>query len=59
MKYILVTWPEIQDYMDRPDYNENVYFDSRKNIWFIPEEWEDYSEEKYQGEIGDLEDAYG
>lgn len=40
MKYIKVDWPEIQDYMERPDYSESVYFDPLKNCWFIPEVWE-------------------
>ena len=40
MKYIKMGWPEIQDYMMKEDYNENVYFDPRKNCWFIPENWE-------------------
>ena len=39
MKYIKVEWDELQNYIDRQDYNENVYFDPRKNYWFIPEEW--------------------
>jgi hypothetical protein len=40
MKYIRVGWPEIQDYMDRIDYQEKVGFDPIKNAWFIPEDWE-------------------
>ena len=40
MKYIKMGWPEIQDYMMKEDYNENVYFDPRKNCWFIPDTWE-------------------
>ena len=40
MKYVKVEWPEIQDYMSNPDYNEEGYFDPRKNCWFIPENWE-------------------
>lgn len=40
MKYIKVEWPEIQDYMDNPDYPEECFFDPKKNVWFIPEWWE-------------------
>lgn len=58
MKYIRVDWPEIQDYMDRMDYQEKVGFDSIKNAWFIPEEWEPDNLE-LGGDIGDLEDAMG
>ena len=39
-KYIKVEWPEIQDYMDNPDYPEECFFDPTKNVWFIPEWWE-------------------
>ena len=40
MKYVKIEWPEIQDYMDNPDYPEKCYFDPDKNVWFIPEEWD-------------------
>lgn len=47
MKYVKVEWPEIQDYMSNPEYNEKCYFDPRKNCWFIPDTWEpDYLELK-------------
>jgi len=47
MKYVKVEWPEIQDYMSNPEYNEECYFDPLKNCWFIPEDWEpDYLELK-------------
>ena len=47
-KYILVTWPEIQDYMEHPDYPSKVFIghtitDSSKmvgvvnDVWFVPE----------------------
>lgn len=39
MKYVAVEWPEIQDYMMRPDYPEESYFDPIKNTWLIPEDW--------------------
>ena len=39
-KYIKVEWPEIQDYMDNPDYLEESFYDPNKNVWFIPEWWE-------------------
>lgn len=52
MRYIKVEWPEIQDYMDNPNYSEECYFDSQKNCWFIPEEWDsDYLELKELKEI--------
>lgn len=35
--YIAVTWPEIQDFMEHPNYYEEVYFDPEKNVWFVPE----------------------
>jgi len=41
MKYIKVGWPEIQEYMDNPNYPEDCYFDPSKNAWFVPESWED------------------
>lgn len=37
-KYIAVNWPEIQDFMEHPNYQEEVCFDADKNIWFVPEE---------------------
>lgn len=40
MKYIKLEWPEIQDYMDNLDYPEECYYDSFKNVWFIPEDWD-------------------
>ena len=65
MIFVKVEWPEIQDYMERKDYNENVFFDPRKNCWFIPASWEEdeFLAEKYEEEdelwrdIRDLEDA--
>lgn len=39
MKYILVEWPEIQDYMDNPDYGVLSYYDSQRDVYFIPENW--------------------
>ena len=47
MKYILVDWPDIQDYMSHPDYNKDCYFDPEKGVWFIPEEWENWCLESY------------
>lgn len=38
-RFIRLGWPEIQDYMEHPDYPEKCYFDSSKNSWFIPEDW--------------------
>ena len=52
---------------DNPDYPEECYFVSDKNVWLIPENWEsdcrksyyDDTEEYLGGDIGDLEDAMG
>ena len=54
MKYIKVEWPEIQDYMDNPNYPEECYFDPIKNCWFVPEDWEP-CDSNLGGDIGDLE----
>lgn len=62
MKYTRVDWPEIQDYMENPDFETECYFDPKKNAWFIPEWWEiEYQlENDWTGcDIGDLEDARG
>ena len=40
MKYVKVEWPEIQDYMEIENFQEECYFDPNKNVWFIPEWWE-------------------
>ncbi len=39
-KYILVDWPEIQDFMDDPNYLQEVYFavDKESSIYFVPED---------------------
>lgn len=58
MKYIVVGWPEIQDYMNNPGYPEDCLFDSEKNEWAIPENWEP-DDLGLGGDIGDLEDAMG
>jgi len=58
MKYIALDWPEIQDYMNNPDYPDKCYFDPDKNVWFIPEDWEPDNLE-LGGDIGDLDDALG
>lgn len=67
MKYVLVSWPEIQQYMEHPNYKEEVYYDSEKGVWFVPENMEEYcpelyyddTEEYFGGDIGDLDDAMG
>ena len=72
MKYIVIEWPEIQDYMERPDYPEECYIDPVKNVWLIPETWidpyaglsdeelkEEFEEQWYGCDIGDLDDALG
>lgn len=58
MKYILIGWPEIQDYMNNPNYPDDCYFDPVENVWFIPEDWEP-DDLGLGGEIGDLDDALG
>lgn len=58
MKYIAIGWPEIQDYMNNPEYPERCFFDSKENVWLIPEEWEP-DDLELGGNIGDLEDAMG
>ena len=32
MKYVKVEWPEIQDYMDNPEYPEECYLILRKTL---------------------------
>ena len=61
MKYIKVEWPDIQDYMNRPDWKEGHYYDSSNDAWFIPETWEEELDEQFEDPdgIGDLEDAMG
>ena len=52
-KYVLVTWPEIQDFMDLPGYKENVYLgnslmDDLTGVWFVPESmYNQYEENNY------------
>lgn len=58
MKYIAVSWPEIQDYMNNPEYPERCFFDPKENVWLIPEDW-DPDNLGLGGDIGDLEDAMG
>ena len=42
-KYILVTWSEIQYFMDHPDYKENVFLgvsfdkENTNSYWFVSE----------------------
>lgn len=59
--YIKVAWPEIQDYMEHPNYPEDCYFDPSKGVWFIPEDWTDWNKNYWDDDpsIGDLEDALG
>lgn len=40
MKYILVTWPEIQEFMERPDYRTGAFYDPEKDVYFVPEDWD-------------------
>ena len=59
MKYILVDWPEIQFYMGHPNYRREVYYDSEKGVWFVPETWEDIvpiSKEEFIAQGYDEED---
>lgn len=39
MKYVVVTWPGVQNYMGNPEFRQKTYFDPEKNVWFIPKEW--------------------
>ena len=39
MKYILVEWPDIQNYMNNPNFKKEVGFDPVKNTWYVPETW--------------------
>ena len=41
MKYIKVDWPDVQEFMTNPNWNEECYFDPIKNAWFIPEDWDE------------------
>lgn len=55
MKYKLVTWPEIQGYMNHPDYKEDCYFCAEDNVWFVPEDWEEsYGNNYYKEEVLDI-----
>ena len=36
-EYIAVLWPDIQEYMDLPRWDE-VGFDADKNLWFVPKD---------------------
>ena len=36
-EYIAVEFPEIQEYMDSPRWDE-VGFDADKNLWFVPKD---------------------
>ena len=57
-KYILVRWPDIQDFMNHPEYPNSCYYDPQKEVWFVPERWES-DNLGLGGDIGDLEDALG
>lgn len=35
-EYIKVEWPESQVFMAMPHYEDWVYYDVDKNVWFIP-----------------------
>lgn len=36
MKYKLVKYPEIEEYLENLD-PEEVFYDDKKNVWFVPE----------------------
>ena len=38
-RYVEVTWPEIQDYMFRTDYQERSRYDAQRDVYLIPESW--------------------
>nr|DAH58160.1 MAG TPA: hypothetical protein [Bacteriophage sp.] len=43
-RYVLVTWPEIQDYMDNPRYKPECFSgqsmdeNNTEGVWFVPED---------------------
>lgn len=43
-RYVLVTWPEIQDYMDNPRYKSECFSgqsmdeNNTEGVWFVPED---------------------
>lgn len=49
-KYILLTWPAIQDFMEDPDYEAEIYSacdgETLEPVWFVPEEM--YNRKKQQ-----------
>lgn len=50
IKYVLVQWPEIQNYMDNPRYNEcfcanSINKEDIESYWFVPEDL--YNEIEY------------
>ena len=53
MKYILVTWPEIQEFMERPDYRTGAFYDPEKDVYFVPEDWDCWPQNE-DCEVGDL-----
>jgi hypothetical protein len=57
-KYIILNWPEIQDYMDHPGYAEECYYDPEKDVWFIPEEWYDEEPAIGSAEFFDRNDCW-
>lgn len=58
MKYVTVTWPEIQDYMGREDYPERCFYDPVANVWLIPEEWDSDEPEYGTKEYFDMHDCW-
>lgn len=46
-KFIIITWPEIQDYMDKPGFKENSYLINEEpffseygsSAYFVIESW--------------------
>jgi len=60
-RYIVVKWPEIQHYMNNPNYSEDCYYDPQKDVWLIPEEWEEdimYSSIDVEGFIPEIGNDY-
>ena len=64
MKYVKVDWTKVEKNLNRKDFSGNVFYDSNKNCWFIPDFWEEdellaEKEEELWCDIGDLDDAMG
>lgn len=57
-KYVLVKWPKIQRYMNNPNYSEDCYYDPQRDVWFIPEDWEEDSSNDVEGFVPEIGNDY-